>query len=148
MYDTLLLIVDDEERFLKTTSALLAKRKCTVFTATNGMDALKILEDKKIDVVILAVKMPGMDGVEVLHKIKKKQYPVEVIMLTGHSTTESAVEGLKAGAFDYLMKPCDIDILIERVREAHEKKQALEEKIQHAKIGKIIRHPGRVFNGD
>ncbi|MCD4744407.1 MAG: response regulator [Desulfobacteraceae bacterium] len=148
MYDTLLLIVDDEERFLKTTSALLAKRKCTVFTATNGMDALEIMDDKKIDVVILDVKMPGMGGVEVLQKIKEKHYLSEVIMLTGHSTTESAVEGLKLGAFDYLMKPCDIDILIEKVREAHEKKQSMEEKIQHAKIGKIIRHPGRVFNGD
>ena len=74
MYDTLLLIVDDEERFLKTTSTLLAKEKCTVFTATNGMDALAIMDDKKIDVVILDVKMPGMGGVEVLRKIKEKHF--------------------------------------------------------------------------
>ncbi|MEA1966626.1 MAG: response regulator [Thermodesulfobacteriota bacterium] len=148
MYDTLLLIVDDEERFLKTTSALLEKRECKVFTATNGMDALDILDNKKIDVVILDVKMPGMDGVETLRKIKKAHSLVEVIMLTGHSTTESAVEGLKLGAFDYLIKPCDIEIIMEKVKEAHEKKQSMEEKIDHAKIGKIVRHPTRVFEKD
>ena len=146
MKDTLLLIVDDEARFLKTTAALLEKRDCSVFTAASGKDALEILDQRKIDVVILDVKMPGMDGVETLKHMKKKYPLVEVIMLTGHSTTESAVEGLKLGAFDYLIKPCDLDIILEKVKQAHEKKMSTEEKITHAKIGKIVRHPSRVFD--
>jgi DNA-binding NtrC family response regulator len=148
MLDTRLLIVDDEERFLKTTTTLLEKKACDVFTATNGEDALATLEKQLIDVVILDVKMPGMAGGEVLRRIKQQHPLVEVIMLTGHATTESAVEGLKLGAFDYLMKPCEIETLIVKVREARDKKRAMEEKINQAKISKIIRHPSRVFEKD
>jgi DNA-binding NtrC family response regulator len=92
--------------------------------------------------------MPGMAGGEVLRRIKQQHPLVEVIMLTGHATTESAVEGLKLGAFDYLMKPCEIETLIVKVREARDKKRAMEEKINQAKISKIIRHPSRVFEKD
>ena len=140
-----LLLVDDEERFLHTTKILLEKRGIITFTATNGMDALKIMEGHRIDVVILDVKMPGIDGVEVLRKTKQKHPLVEVIMLTGHATVESAVEGLKMGAFDYVKKPCDIVDLIAKVNEAYDKKHAMEEKIRKAKIDKIIRHPMAVF---
>ena len=140
-----LLLVDDEERFLHTTKILLEKRGIVAFTATNGMDALKIMEAHRIDVVILDVKMPGIDGVEVLRKAKQKHPLVEVIMLTGHASVESAIEGLKLGAFDYLLKPCNISDLIEKVNEAYDKKHAMEEKIRKAKIDKIIRHPMAVF---
>lgn len=145
MLDTRLLLVDDEERFLKTITTLLEKRECTVLTATNGADAIETLGKQQMDVVILDVKMPGMNGVEVLRYIKKQHPLVEVIMLTGHSTTESAIEGLKLGAFDYLLKPCDIDLLITKVLEARDKKKAIEEKIYQARIDKIIRHPATVF---
>jgi len=148
MATTQLLIVDDEERFLKTTKFLLENKKCGVFTAINGLSAMEILKNKRMDVVILDVKMPGLDGVEVLRRIKKKHPLVEVIMLTGHSTTESAIEGLKLGAFDYLIKPCDIPILLEKVKEAHDKKLAMEEKIRQVKIDKIISHPLEVFEKD
>jgi len=140
-----LLLVDDEERFLHTTKILLEKRGIVAFTATNGMDALKIMEAHRIDVVILDVKMPGIDGVEVLRTTKQKHPLVEVIMLTGHATVESAVEGLKMGAFDYVKKPCDISDLIAKVNEAYDKKHSMEEKIRKAKIDKIIRHPMAVF---
>ena len=133
MLDIKLLIVDDEERFLKTIKTLLEKRECAISTATNGVEALEILEKKQIDVVILDVKMPGMDGVEVLRRIKRDHPLVEVIMLTGHSTTESAIQGMKLGAFDYLLKPCDIDILITTVLEARDKKKAMEEKINRVR---------------
>lgn len=130
---TRLLIVDDEERFLKTTKALMEKRQCVVATAPGGIEALDLLGRQEIDVVILDVKMPGMDGVEVLGRIKKKYPLVEVIMLTGHSTTESAVEGMELGAFDYLLKPCDIDILHGKVLEARDKKLTRQERISRDK---------------
>lgn len=130
---TRLLIVDDEERFLKTTKALMEKRQCVVATAPGGIEALDLLARQEVDVVILDVKMPGMDGVEVLGRIKKKYPLVEVIMLTGHSTTESAVEGMELGAFDYLLKPCDIDILHGKVLEARDKKLTRQERINRDK---------------
>ena len=140
-----LLLVDDEERFLHTTKILLEKRGVVTFIATNGADALKAMDEHRIDVVILDVKMPGIDGVEVLRKTKQKHPLVEVIMLTGHASVESAVEGLKLGAFDYVKKPCDISDLITKVNEAYDKKHAMEEKIRKAQIDKIIRHPMAVF---
>lgn len=136
-----LLLVDDEERFLSTTKILLEKRGVNTFTATNGMDALKILDERRIDVVILDVKMPGMDGVEVLRKIRQDHPLVEVIMLTGHASVESAVEGLKLGAFDYIMKPCEVPDIMAKIQDAFSKKRAKEEKIQKAKINRIIGDP-------
>lgn len=140
-----LLLVDDEERFLETTKRLLEKRGVEVLTATDGLEALTILDAQRVDVVILDVKMPGVDGVEVLRKIKQEQPLVEVIMLTGHASVKSAVEGLKLGAFDYLMKPCDISALLEKANQAYAKKQTMEDKIRKAKIEKIISHPLAVF---
>ena len=143
-----LLIVDDEERFLATTKTLLQKREITTFTSINGPNAMKILDTEHIDVVILDVKMPGLDGVEVLRVIKKRHPLVEVIMLTGHASAESAVDGLHLGAFDYLMKPCDIQTLADKVNEAYAKKEAEEEKVRQTKIDKIISHPLEVFEKD
>ena len=140
------LLVDDEERFLNTTKILLEKRGTVTYTATNGVDALKAMNEHRIDVVILDVKMPGLDGVEVLRKAKQKHPLVEFIMLTGHATVESAVEGLKLGAFDYVKKPCDISVLMAKINNAYDKKHAMEEKIRKAQIDKIIRHPMAVFD--
>ena len=140
-----MLLVDDEERFLATTKILLDKRGTDTFTAASGQEALEILERHAIDVVILDVKMPGMDGVEVLRKIKRDHPLVEVLMLTGHASVESAVEGLKLGAFDYLMKPCEIPVLLEKAEEACAQKRAKDEKIRKAKIDRIISHPMAVF---
>ena len=148
MANTHLLLVDDEERFLTTTKTLLEKRGVTTFIASNGVDALKIMNEHPIDVVVLDVKMPGVDGVEVLRHTKQKHPLIEVIMLTGHASVESAVEGLKLGAFDYVTKPCDISDLMEKINDAYARKHAMEEKIQKAKIEKIIRHPMAVFESD
>jgi DNA-binding NtrC family response regulator len=140
-----LLLVDDEERFLATTKILLDKRGADTFTAASGREALELLERHAIDVVILDVKMPGMDGVEVLREIKRDHPLVEVLMLTGHASVESAVEGLKLGAFDYLMKPCEIPVLLKKAEEACAQKRAKEERIRKAKIDRIISHPMAVF---
>jgi DNA-binding NtrC family response regulator len=127
-----LLLVDDEERFLQTTKKLLAKKGYDALTAVSGAECLKTLEKELVHVVILDVKMPGMDGVETLRAIKQRFPLVEVIMLTGHATAESAVEGMKLGATDYLTKPTDIEDLITKAEEAFNKRIDLERKIQMA----------------
>jgi DNA-binding response OmpR family regulator len=145
---TNVLLIDDEERFLKTTKALLEKEDCKIFTAADGWQGTAQLKSQRIDVVVLDVKMPGIDGIEVLRRIKELQPIVEVIMLTGHSTLDSAITGLKLGAFDYLTKPCDIKELKLKIKAAHEKRSAVLEKIQKAKIDKIISHPMEAFVKD
>jgi len=140
-----LMIVDDEERFLNTTKTLLEKKGIQTFIASNGADAMNLLDTEHIDVVILDVKMPGLDGIEALRVIKKRHPLVEVIMLTGHASAESAVEGLSLGAFDYLMKPCDVSTLVEKATQAYDKKKGQEEKNRHLKFDKIISHPLEVF---
>jgi len=132
------LLVDDETPFVEAMTRRLAKRDLSITPAFNGNEALKRLkENDKIEVVILDVKMPGMDGIETLQEIRKRHPLVEVIMLTGHATVESAIEGMKWGAFDYLMKPCDIDNLISKVSEAAAKKRQHENKIIEARMKKI-----------
>ncbi|MBW2591327.1 MAG: response regulator [Deltaproteobacteria bacterium] len=132
------LLVDDEVPFVETMTKRLTKRDLDVSSAFNGQESLDILEkSRSIEVVILDVKMPGMDGLETLKKIRKKYPLVEVVMLTGHATVESAIDGMKLGAFDYLMKPCEMDILISKVGEAAKKKRSHEEKIIEARIKEI-----------
>jgi len=125
-----LMLVDDEERLLSSIAKLLSKKGIDVVTATSGAEAIEKLKHQTIHVVILDVKMPGMDGNETLVEIKRLFPMVEVIMLTGHATVESAVDGLKFGATDYLMKPIGIDELIQKAEEAFEKRVRLEEKIR------------------
>jgi DNA-binding NtrC family response regulator len=120
-----IMLVDDEERFLATTAKLLVRKGFDVVTATSGAEALQELAQLLIHVVVLDVRMPGLDGITVLKEIKKRFSQVEVILLTGHATVESAVEGLSAGASDYLMKPCNLDDLTSKVNEAFAKRQCL-----------------------
>jgi DNA-binding NtrC family response regulator len=133
--------VDDEASFVETLSKRIAKRELKVSSALSGQEALDTLKTgdgaSNFDVVILDVKMPGMDGLETLAAIKLKHPNLEVIMLTGHATVESAIEGMKAGAFDYLMKPCDIDLLLAKIDRAVVKKREHEEKILQAKAQMI-----------
>ncbi len=133
-----ILLVDDEEGFVQTMSKRLIKREIKVFQAYSGEQALEILaRNTQIDVVVLDVKMPGIDGIETLKKINQDYPLVEVIMLTGHATVESAIDGMKKGAFDYLMKPCDIDQLLTKISEAKTKKLKHEEKIIDAQMREI-----------
>jgi len=140
-----IMLVDDEARFLTTTQKLLTKKGIDVVTAASGAEALEVLKNKNIHVVILDVKMPGMDGNETLKKIKSGFPLVEVIMLTGHATVESAIDGLKSGAIDYLMKPTGIDELIEKATEAFEKRQRLEEKIRLAQTRTFMKSPREIL---
>jgi DNA-binding NtrC family response regulator len=140
-----MMLVDDEERFLSTTKKLLVRKGYEVLTASSGGEALEALATQTIHVVILDVKMPGMDGVTTLKEIKKRFPLVEVIMLTGHATVESAVDGLKSGATDYLMKPADIDELISKAEDAFGKRKALEEKIRVAQTRSFMKSPREIL---
>jgi DNA-binding NtrC family response regulator len=132
------LLVDDEIPFVEALTKRLSKRKLDITPAYDGTQALEKLEQSRtLEVVILDVKMPGIDGIETLRRIKTAHPMIEVIMLTGHATVESAIEGMKLGAFDYLMKPCDIDELVAKVEQAAARKQAQEEKIIQARIKEI-----------
>jgi DNA-binding NtrC family response regulator len=131
------LLVDDELEFLATLVKRLTKRGLNISTAKNGEDALKIIGGKMIDVVVLDVRMPGIDGIQTLREIKKKDPLMEVIMLTGHARVEVAIEGMELGAFDYLMKPADIDELFYKLQDAFKKKTIQREKIK--KLEEIIR---------
>ena len=135
------LLVDDEVPFVEAMARRLNKRNIDITTAFSGSEALDVIEkDRSIEVVILDVKMPGMDGIETLGKIRNKFPLQEVIMLTGHATVETGIEGMKLGAFDYLMKPCDMDVLLEKVTQAAAKKRRHEEKIIEARIKEITSH--------
>jgi ActR/RegA family two-component response regulator/CBS domain-containing protein len=115
------LLVDDEEQFVKNMARILKVRGFDVSTALDGHEAMNAVKYAGgFDVVVLDIKMPGMDGIEVLGEIKKRAPDTEVIMLTGHATVESGVQAMRKGAYDYLMKPCDIDDLVEKIQEAHE----------------------------
>lgn len=140
-----IMLVDDEERFLTTTSRLLSRRGYDVITASSGTEALKMLDSGNIHVVILDVKMPGMDGIETLKAIKSGHPLVEVIMLTGHGTVESAIDGLKSGASDYLLKPTDIDVLIDKVEDAFTSRMKLEEKIRMARSRRYMKSPREIL---
>lgn len=137
------LLVDDEKAFVETMIKRLNKRDVDIIPAYNGKEALDQLEkNHDIEVAILDIKMPVMDGMEALGKIKNKYPLVEVIMLTGHATVETGIEGMKMGAFDYLMKPCNAEELVEKVKEAAQRKRKHEEKIMEARLRAItLRQP-------
>lgn len=143
-----LLLVDDEERYLKTTRRLLERQGMTVLTAMSGQEALDLLDRRAVHVVILDVKMPGMDGNETLRRIKQHHPLVEVVMLTGHATVDSAIDGLKSGAADYLMKPADIEEIVEKAQAAYEKRRRMEEKIRLAQSRKFMRSPREILRED
>ncbi|MGD9823508.1 response regulator [Desulfobacter sp.] len=116
------LMVDDEKRFRETTRKILERNGFQTILAENGAEAIKCL-DQSPDVAILDIRMPGMDGHEVLEKMIKLQPDLPVIMLTGHGDKDSAEQALVLGAFDYLAKPCDIDLLSDKIREACRSRQ-------------------------
>ena len=124
------LLVDDELEFLDTLIKRMKKRGLQVAGVNRGEDALAWLDREPVDVVVLDVKMPGLDGIETLREIKNRRPLVEVIMLTGHANMEVAVQGMELGAFDYLMKPMDIDELIYKLQDANRKKSLQEQRIK------------------
>jgi DNA-binding NtrC family response regulator len=133
-----LLIVDDETRFLQAIATRLSKRGFDVHTAENGEEAIKLARTEKFDVALLDLRMPGMDGGEVMRVLKEEHDFLEAIILTGHGSLESAVELTKLGAYSYLPKPYELDKLIEILKEAYQAR--LQKKFEHdqAKLDAIM----------
>jgi len=134
-----IMLVDDEVAFAETLAKRLAKRGIETVMAFSGEECLEtVTKNQNLDLIVLDVKMPGMDGIETLKNIKKNFPLIEVIMLTGHATVESGINGMKLGAFDYLMKPCNIEEIVPKITDAVQKKRSHEEKIKDAERKEIL----------
>ncbi len=136
------LIVDDEKDFVQMFSLRLQAEGEKVSTAYSGKEALEVLAHGSIDVVILDIRMPDMDGIDTLKQIKSTYPLVEVILLTGHGSTETAVEGMKLGAFDYLMKPAEFEEIKLKLENARQRKDDQEERIRQAEVRLLLRRSG------
>jgi two-component system, OmpR family, response regulator CpxR len=134
------LLVDDEKDFTETLAARLAARNLSAVTAANGDEAISVLKEEDVDVVILDMVMPGRTGIEVLREIKEMKPLVEVILLTGHATVESAIEGMTQGAFFYLMKPVEMKSLLQKIAHAYKHKTEHEHRIRQAEIDRLLHH--------
>ena len=136
------LLVDDEKEFVEALSERLELRLFDVKTCFNGDDAVNLLQQEDVDVIILDVLMPGKDGIATLTDIKKLKPLTQVIMLTGNATVETAINGMKLGAYDYLMKPTETEDLVNKINSAAKLKREHEERIQQAEIQNIIKKRG------
>jgi len=136
------LLVDDEEQFVDVLAQRLEGRGFQVNTAFNGDDAIAFVEEHDVDVVILDVLMPGRNGIDTLQEIKRVRPITEVIMLTGHATVETAIQGMKLGAYDYLMKPTDTAELVDKITKAQQRKKDQEDRIRQAEVERLIKTRG------
>ncbi len=127
------LLVDDDRDFLDTLVERLRMREIKVDGVYSGEAALEYLDKKTVDVIVLEVRMPEMSGIKTLKGIKKRNTLIEVIMLTGHANMGVAIESMELGAFDYLLKPIEIDALLYKIQDAFQKKSIQEKKIDYRK---------------
>lgn len=139
-----ILLVDDEKDFVEMLSMRLEDAGDKVTPAYDGNMCLEKLKETRIDVVILDIKMPGMDGIQALREIKSRYPLIEVILLTGHGTTETAIEGMKLGAFDYLLKPADFEELKSILDRARQRKTEQDERIRKAEARQLLRKGGNI----
>jgi DNA-binding NtrC family response regulator len=133
-----ILVIDDERPIRRTLCEILEFEKFEVDQAKNGEEGLKMARDNEYDVILCDIKMPKMDGMEVLEKIKELDYDSTIVMISGHGTIDTAVDALKKGAFDYLPKPPDLNRLLVTVRNAMNKKELVQEtKVLKKKLNKV-----------
>jgi len=134
------LLVDDEEEFIETLAERMRTRGMEVSTSNSGADALQLVDDEDFDVVVLDLKMPGIDGLDALKRIKRRRPDVQVVLLTGYATIEKGVEAIKEGALEFLEKPVDISSLTEAIHKAKATKMVLMEKETEERIKEILHH--------
>jgi len=136
------LLVDDQEQFVQLmTERLTMLRDYDVTSSSSGEEALEKVKGYNFDVVILDMLMPGIDGIETLREIKSMKPLTEVIVLTGHAAVDTAIAGMKQGAFDYLEKPCETEDLVSKIDKAWQRKAELEERIRAAKVADVLASP-------
>lgn len=136
------LIADDEKEFTDTLSKRLEMRNFTVTPVYSGKAAIEMAGKINFDVIVLDVQMPGISGIEVLKQIKGKIPLTPIIMLTGEATVDNAIEGMKLGAFDFLIKPTETELLTKKIQQAFNLKNKHEERIRQAEIENILRTRG------
>lgn len=140
-----ILLVDDEVVFTDNMSKLLTNRGYRVTAVNSGDNAVRALEEEDFDVVVLDLKMPGMDGITTLREIKKLDLFTQTLILTGHGSIDTALEAIRIGAYDYLTKPCEIDELMEKIEGARETKDLEATYNMMEKIQKIVESPKSVY---
>lgn len=140
-----ILLVDDEKVFVGNMARILATRGYQVTTAHSGDEAIRALQEEMVDVIVLDLKMPGMDGLTTLKEIQKLELFTQTLILTGHGSIDSALEAMKFGAYDYLTKPCEIDELEAKIKGAWEKKDGEIKRDMLDKIQKVVESPKSVF---
>ena len=133
------LLVDDEEEFCNMLSERLENRGLKVNAVQDGLQAVQQAEEQNFDAIVLDLAMPGIDGLETLRRIKKRRPDMEIIMLTGHGTVKSGIEAMKLGAEDFLEKPVDMRVLLEKISEAKHKRMLILEKKTQEELESIIR---------
>ena len=133
------LLVDDEEQFLQVLSERLTNRGLRVSSVTSGEEAVAMVENKNFDAVVVDLAMPGLDGIETTKKIKEKRPDLEIIILTGHATVKAGIEAMKLGAEDFLEKPVDLNVLLERIGEAKDKRMRIQEKKSQNEMDQILK---------
>ena len=144
MENVKVLLVDDEKDFVETLAERLKLRELSITICYNGEDAIRVVKDEEVevDVVVLDVQMPGIDGIATLREIKQLAPLIEVIMLTGHATVQTAIDGMKLGAYDYIMKPVENKNLVDKINKAYVRKMDQEERIRQAEIESIVKTKG------
>ena len=133
-----ILLVDDEKDYIEALGERMKNRGMNVSTTTSAKDALKRVEEEPYDAIILDLQMPGMDGIEALKAIKKKNPDMQVILLTGHATVEKGIEAMKLGAMDLIEKPANIEVIAKKIKKAQANKMILVEKKTEKKIRQIM----------
>jgi DNA-binding NtrC family response regulator len=141
-----ILLVDDEIVFTTNMSRLLVNRGYQVTAVNSGDAAIQELEKEDFDVVVLDLKMPGMDGIATLKEIKKLDLFTQTLILTGHGSIDSALDAVRLGAYDYLTKPCEIDDLVNKIESAWQKKDEHVKEDMQENVQKIIESPHSVFD--
>lgn len=137
-----LLLVDDEKEFIDTLAARLELKEFAVSVAYSGNQALDMMKDHEFDIVILDVLMPGIDGIETLKHMKSMAPLTQIIMLTGNATVDNAILGMKNGAYDFLLKPAESSILVQKITAAFNIKAEHQKRIDKAKVDNIVASRG------
>jgi DNA-binding NtrC family response regulator len=132
------LLVDDEEKFVEVLSQRMQTRGLKVETSMSGEDAVKHAKDKDLDAIVLDLQMPGMSGLEALKKIKQENPDLQIIILTGHGTVQAGIEAMKEGAMDFIEKPVDLSVLLEKIKEAKQKRVIVIQKKHEEHVKEIM----------
>jgi len=132
------LLVDDEEKFVEVLAQRMKTRGLKVDTSMSGEDAVKHAKDKDLDAIVLDLQMPGMSGLEALKKIKQENPDLQIIILTGHGTVQAGIEAMKEGAMDFIEKPVDLKVLLEKIKEAKQKRVLVIQKKHEEHVKEIM----------